>query len=59
MTVGKLISLLEKYPPDMEVVAGGYEGWYYDVTHLMVGRVRDGEFVDDPAVTKTLIIVAK
>ena len=40
MTVGELIQLLERYPPDMRVVVNGYEEGYDDLSPEQISIVR-------------------
>ena len=40
MTVIELIKLLQTYPPDMKVVAEGYEQGYDDVVNVKLIRIK-------------------
>lgn len=34
LTVGDLVNLLKKLPPDLPVLLNGYEGGYYNLAHV-------------------------
>lgn len=43
MTVSQLIQQLQQYPPEMKVVAEGYEEGYDDIVNVMQIKIKPAE----------------